>query len=287
MGGSRTGTPVTEASTLGPALSTSGGCYARPADLKNYLGITATTDDVVLLLCCEWARAQIDSITRRHFYPHIATRYYDADVPDYYLPLGDDLITLTTFTNGDTTTILAANYRLYPVEGPPYQWIELNKAGSVNFTYSTTPQRAMSILGVWGWSKVGISSGATAAVISTTSTTTITPSSLTDFRVGDLIEIDNEMMYARVKGSTLTVVRGFNGSTAATHLALAAINFVRFEDEIMWIATRLAAWRYKQKDAPFALAGNTMGGITTLGNIAVPAEIPGDILKDLMSWVRS
>ena len=279
---SGTGTPVTTTTSVGPALSTSGGCYARPVDLKAYLGITDTDDDALMLSLCERARAKIDEYCNRHFLPRVATRYYDANGLGDTLMLGHDLASVTTFTNGDGDVFTSAQYHLYPVSGPPYSWIELDSSRGILFEYSTTPQRAISIVGLWGWAETLLSTGTTAAAIATTTTTTVTPSSMADFEVGDMLKVESEYMYVRVNGaSTLTVVRGFNGSTAATHSASTAIYWVRPPDGIHRIATRLTAWYMRQKDAPFETSGYPATGL-----VSVPAELPLDIKGDLHPWVR-
>lgn len=260
------------------------GCYARPTDLKSYLGITDTTDDALILSLCERARTKIDEYCNRTFLPRVATRYYDANGLGDTLMLAHDLVSVTTFTNGDGDAFTAAQYHLYPVSGPPYSWIELDKSLGLLFEYSTTPQRAISIVGIWGWDEFTAATGTTVNDTGgiTAASTAITPASMTGFAVGDMLKVSSEYVYVTVVGSTtLTVARGVNGSTAAEHAKGTAISFVRPPDGIHRIATRLAAWYMRQKDAPFEVSGYPATGL-----VSVPAELPLDIKGDLHPWVR-
>lgn len=256
--------------------------YARPLDLNLYLGhSTGHVDEELMLDLCVWARAQIDRITRRHFWPEVATRTYDFK-DDYELTLDDDLISLTTLTNGDSSEISSSDYYLYPNSGPPYAWIELDEGAATIFDYSTTRQQCISVAGVWGWNEYTVSSGATVSTSYTADATSLVPSDASVFAVGDLLKIGSDYLYVTANdGTTLTVQPGVNGATSASHTSSTAIYFVRFPDEITDIATRLAAWRYKQKDAPFETSANPMMGV-----VVVPARLPPDIERDLEAWTR-
>ena len=51
--------------------------YIEVAELKDYLGITITTDDPLLGMSIDAARSYIDSRTNRHFEAETVTKYYD------------------------------------------------------------------------------------------------------------------------------------------------------------------------------------------------------------------
>jgi len=98
------------------------------------------------------------------------------------------------------------------------------------------------------------------------------------FQVGHLIRIESEYLDVQaVNTSTnvLTVKRGVNGSTAATHALSTQIDVFRPIDNIQMAAMRLAVWRYRQKDV------NSFDRTTILGTgIAItPAAIPADVLS--------
>src|SRR3990167_1555824 len=55
-------------------------------------------------------------------------------------------------------------------------------------------------------------------ITNSTTTTTIVITTAAKFQVGDVLEIDTELVYvSSLSGTTLTIIRGFCGSTQATH----------------------------------------------------------------------
>ena len=61
-----------------------------------------------------------------------------------------------------------------------------------------------------------------------TNTTTVTPNDITLYQPGDVIKVDNEYLWVSStnNGTHLTVVRGFGGTTQATHAASSAVQLV-------------------------------------------------------------
>jgi len=106
----------------------------------------------------EAAQAYIENQTNRVFEAATATRYYDRSALDRWdsrlLNLyGDDLLTVTTLTNGDSsgTTISSSNYWLVPRnEGPPYHGILLKTDVSDYWQWDTDCW--VSVAGTWGYS---------------------------------------------------------------------------------------------------------------------------------------
>ena len=105
----------------------------------------AVTDDVL-----DQATAYIESQTGRRYSALTDTRYYDARAVVTYdgqlLLLDDDLLTVTTLTNGDGAVISASDYWLEPRNGPLYYGIRLKSTKS--WSFSTDGQ--VSIAGTWG-----------------------------------------------------------------------------------------------------------------------------------------
>ena len=81
-------------------------------------------------------------------------------------------------------------------------------------------QQVLSIAGKWGWNEDTSPDTTTLnGAISSTSATSVILTSATNFSVGNTILIGTEQMYIRaISSNTLTVTRGVNGTTAATHL---------------------------------------------------------------------
>lgn len=65
-------------------------------------------------------------------------------------------------------------------------------------------------------------------ITNSTTTTTIVITTAAKFQVGDVLEIDTELVYvSSLSGTTLTIIRGFGGSTQATHESTATA-YIRF-----------------------------------------------------------
>jgi hypothetical protein len=93
----------------------------------------------------------IDKYCKRFFYPKDTTYTYDFQSTDK-IWLREDLQSLTGITNGDGTAIDLTKLFLYPLNGPPYQWIEFNQSSSQSFRWgATTDQQCILIEGVWGY----------------------------------------------------------------------------------------------------------------------------------------
>jgi hypothetical protein len=290
--GTGTGTPV----TVSTAAGGDGNEYISYDEIKDELGITGTGDDSLLVGYAGWAGRIFDQLTRRHFYPLKATRYYDHPADDdRVLKLDEDLLQVVTFTtnNGDDT-VLATNYYLMCGQAynlTPYDRIALKRDGTQPvLLYSGTPQRANAVTGMWGyhedWGNAwqdsndtiqttgGISAAATSITVADADGQDIyglTPR----FRVQRLLKIEDEYCYVTGRdtgNNTLTVRRGVNGTTAATHAKDTVIYIYRPMRDIIQVSLRLATWLYKLKDAPFEKQA-----FPGMGAVTIPARLPPDV----------
>jgi len=129
--------------------------YATLADFKAYARITSTdsTDDGVIESIIEGASRYIDGKTGRTFYTRSETRYMDT--PDgRELWLDDDLISISTLTNGNATVLTTSDYVLLPNNASPKYSIKLRDASSASWELSSTdnsPEKAITIVGSWGY----------------------------------------------------------------------------------------------------------------------------------------
>jgi hypothetical protein len=127
-------------------------------DLRGHLDIDLTSDNPLLQEAIESAQSYIEDQTNRKFEAETDTRYYDRSAldPDNSKLLnlyGDDLLTVTTLTNGDSssTAIAAANYWLVPRNsGPPYHGILLKTDISDYWEWDT--DYWVTVAGTWGYS---------------------------------------------------------------------------------------------------------------------------------------
>lgn len=137
------------------------------------------------------------------FAPTIGTRYFDYPGPtvaSVRLYLDEHpLISLTTLTSGGTA-ISASDYLLESVNsGPPYRRIELNRGTSGYWQGGSTPQRAIAVAGVWGWTDDAETVGTTAEALDS-SETGVDCAAIPGVGVGSLIRVDTERMIVVEKG---------------------------------------------------------------------------------------
>jgi hypothetical protein len=133
--------------------------YCTLAEFKAYADITTTdaTDDAFLEDAIEAASRLIDAQTRRHFYAATETRYFDVpagQVDDSILYLDEDLLAITTLTNGSSGTTAAASYRLLPPNASPKWGVKLRPSSGLSWDSDTAgdSEQAISIAGTWGYS---------------------------------------------------------------------------------------------------------------------------------------
>lgn len=127
--------------------------YCTTAEVKVYKDIAQSDDDVLLAALITRASARIDRFCARTFTARAETRYFDAlrDVDRQKLYLDDDLISVTSITNGDGTTVTSGQYVLEPVNHTPKYQIRLKASSGISWTYQTDPESAITVSGLWGY----------------------------------------------------------------------------------------------------------------------------------------
>lgn len=261
--------------------------YATLADLKNYItdggsSSLGTTNDTLLLAVLESVSAVIDDRCERSafgsgFGPRTGTNKYDGRSTNK-LRLRDDLLTVTsvllrdyTASSGTQAPVADTDYYLLNAEATyspgPYRTMLLHLQGIPIFGYGF---RVTEIAGTWGYQNVTVTLTATTSAISTTTTTSVTVSAGTEFSAGQTLLSGTEQMYvSAVSGTTLTVVRGANGSTAATHGAAAAVAKYVYPGPVREVCLRLALRRWKARDAG---ADGMDSGVFLPGQVARESE---------------
>jgi len=131
--------------------------YSTLGDLKTYLGIDESTDDVVLSQCIERAQQAIDTRCRRTFEAtEDSTKYLDAadDVTGdtLYVSGVGELCAITSITNGDGTVLANTDYVTQPRSQAPYYAIKLLASSGIAWTYTTYQENAITIVGRWAYS---------------------------------------------------------------------------------------------------------------------------------------
>lgn len=253
--------------------------YATVTDVRlGTLIESGNADDALILFYIRQASKDIHDIAQCTFSPRIETHYYDAPnlggswpqlAADRYtldtkavggrtLNLMDDLLELTTLTNGDGTTIASSQYVLEPYNESSKNRLTLLRSSTVNFVQNASAdwQRVISILGVWGshddYANAWVDSTTVLGVaITTTGATTFTSSSGASLKAGWIIKIDSEYLYiVSISSNTVTVQRGVNGSTAATHLINTVVYYWEVMFQIEGICRQAAVLYYNLRKNP-------------------------------------
>lgn len=238
------------------------GEYSTVTEIRStYLSIVGTGDDALLLELLRSVCRDIDKACHQFFYPLIETRYFDPtrDVNGNLLKPDRPLLAVTTLTNGDSTAITSGQYVFEPrnTNDSPKWGIKLLGSSGVSWRYTTDPENALSLAGVWGYhanySDAWVSTDTLGAAIASTSTTSATLTTSASLKAGQLIKIDSEFLYvSAVVTTTATIVRGVNGSTAATHLISAPIYVWTVDDSLAQLTKEATVARYRLRSNPLA-----------------------------------
>lgn len=268
------------------------------ADLAG-VGVTTVLDST-LVRTAEAISDEFEMESSRVFSAVVATRYFDAGSAaygigggvygnvDYWespggsrrfgstraprprrLYLTDDLISVTSiaidqnFDGVYETTLLASDYNLWPYNAAPYRAIDLTLTGTV--VYWPNFPRSVQVAGTWGYSNETEDTGLT-GTLSDTSDTTITASANASSAIypGDTLVIESEQVYvSAVSGTTVTVTRAVNGTTAAAHSAKSLLVRRYPRDVEMAVAERVVGLRWDSQggySGMASLAGDMSGG---------------------------
>ncbi len=271
--------------------------YTNRDELRRYLGLSATQtgDDDLLWRLLGAASRLIDGYAGRRFYPQVATRAYRCPAAGVLL-LDDDLLALDTLTNGDGSTIPAAAYHLHPAGAQVKSSVILDRT-QATFTHDGDPVDAVTVAGTWGfhpaWDTAWADSGdsvqddplaADATALTVSDADAAGDDGWARFATGHLLRIGDEYLHVLAVDSTtdtLTVARGVNGTTAASHAQGAAIAVYQPPADVRQACLRVAAWLYRQKDAGFVAV---TGGLR--GQVTVPAALPDDVQQVFAPYVR-
>lgn len=128
--------------------------YPKFQDIKHYLGIENSNQDALLVATLKRAIATFENMCGRSFVPKTETRYFDSDGEEVisgnrlFLRSGD-LLAITTL-KVDGLLIPATDY--YLSGAPPYYVVKILNSSTYSFKdYGDTPERAIEIVGSWGY----------------------------------------------------------------------------------------------------------------------------------------
>jgi hypothetical protein len=174
------------------------------------------------------ARDSVEATLNRVFVPELTTRYFDwpnrSGAASWRLWLEDsEVVTVTTLTAGGVV-IPPADYFLEPNSlGPPYDRIEVDLSSSSAFASNTgTYQRAIAVLGVFGYRLDSAPVGALAEDLDLTETG-VDVTDTSGIGVGDLLLCGTERMLVTEKGwltTAQTVQTPLTASAASQTVAV-------------------------------------------------------------------
>jgi hypothetical protein len=196
------------------------------------------------------------------------------------LNLPDDLLVVNSIT-WDGTALSAGDYRFGLTEGASASSLLFNSQPSVSLAWGSEFNDGIVISGIWGlldtlsqWSTVDAS-----VTIASSSTVTITVTASSAYEIFQYVRIESEYMQVIDKPSstTLTVLRGVNGTTAATHAAQPLQTFMPVHD-IRMAATRLAAFMYQKR--------TDLGGVVQIGDASFRLDEMPPAVKEAITRRR-
>jgi hypothetical protein len=245
-----------------------GHVYACLAEFKNFLreqGETAlgSNNDAAMLTTLESVSRRIDEFTGRGsgFGPRTGTNKYDG-MGGSELRLNDDLVSVTSITlravtRGTVTQTPVADTDYYLVRGdgtygdPPYRKLVLHGAGSIRVF--GTGLKVTEIAGTWGYPAILRDLAPTTSEVLDATEQSIDVSALTGISPGMTLLIESEQVYvsALVDSTTdsITVDRGVNGTTAATHTTGQVIKRYIYTATVVDACNRVALRRWRSRDA--------------------------------------
>lgn len=165
----------------------------------------------------EAASRAVDKLCHRVFFPELRTMTWDWPNQQGARPWrlwlhANELISVTTLTSGGTA-LSASDFLLRPDDGPPYRRVEIDISSTQSFANDDTHQRAISILGLYGYNDITETAGTLAAAIESTTTTTVDVTDSAAVGVGQLLKVGTERMV--VTGKTMLTT----GQTLQTTMA--------------------------------------------------------------------
>ena len=290
--------------------------YASTDDLRDYLAGTTyssgwTSDALILRRILETASSRIDDyVGMQSFGARIDTRYYDigsgssrdtvqlnryagndsdigvGDRLVQSIPLGAWLVSPTTVTSYNSTArttseTLTEGYNndffLTPYNSTPKIELKMNEdtAKALN-----SGQQTLSILGTWGYSNDLSGSLTTTGAITSTTVVSWGVNSSSDLEVATTILVDSEQMYITgISSNTLTVERGVNGTTAATHSAGADVYTYIYPSDVVSVCLDLGRIFFRDRDS-----GSTLTIGTGEQNVTKSSVDAVSVLKTLNAY---
>ena len=223
---------------------------ATAQQLRARLDLEPSAADQRLWRALTAATARIERDSGRRFLPRLATLPHAARHPRELILL-DDLLQLQRLGNGDGRDVEPGDVQTLPAASQ----------GSVSVLRLTGAQRfsgpaALQVTGLWGWHerwsrawRRGIDRLQDDPLSATAATLRV--ADVGRFQAGQLLRLGDEylrLLAIDAAGQALTVERGAQGTTAATHSQGTAVDVYRPPAAVTLLCLRLAAWLYREPE---------------------------------------
>ncbi len=269
--------------------------YADLATLKSssWLDISGTSYDTGFVRYLDMASRAIDNYTHRRYYAEIQTWEFDGQASPFFLPDTLSITTLKTDEDGDGTFensyTEGTDYYLYPLNHWPKTHAVIAPSGSYG-GFASGMRKAVEIDGLFGYgdgessSPYSTSGDAVGDDPLSSSATSITVADADNFAVGQTIGIQDEQCYiSAASGTTLTVARAQNGTTAASHVITTTIYIYQYPSPIVQ-ATLIQAMRWwKRRESAFQ---DVVHSSESMGEIIVYKGMDPDIELIIKTYKR-
>ena len=212
--------------------------------LKEALNIARAGDDNRLLRLAETASRAVDGYCNRHFYALRATRLFDGGGGNALLV--PDLVSIDEGglrTDGDMDGVFETvwpdtGYMLLPANAEPASasnpasrpYTRIEAAGAAGgLRRFPTGRGTVRVAGLWGWWLRLRRASETLKGVVREDDAQLTVSNRVDVEAGHTLLIDSEQIYVRsYDGNQLKVLRGANGTVAASHRKGTAIDVLDY-----------------------------------------------------------
>jgi hypothetical protein len=210
-----------------------------------------------------------------------------------------DLLSASAISVNGTPFTVGSNITLYPDPSqPPFHAIQL--ADPLNqwsyYLCGDTRTPMIAITGVWGfhsdYANAWLAVDTLAAAITTTTATTLTTAHISStpdvygqvpqISAGNLLLIDSEyleVVLAPPGSAVVTVRRGVNGSTAATHAQDAPVSVWQVEPSVNQAVARQAALNYSRRGA------FTTVEVSGMSEVRFPQDMLNELYATMQAYV--
>lgn len=249
--------------------------YATLAEVKAELKASTTADDAKVYRHLRTVSSRIDmefAARRPLFAPYIEARQVrsePANINSYenVLYLNQNLLALTAVSIGGVSLTVGTTVEAWPTLASPARALRLLDITNDWYNYCTSSYAPVfaTVTGVWGFHRDYPNAWAAvdtlAAAITTTTATTFTVADVDGaddygltprISAGNWVRIDDEYMEVvstNTGTNVVTVRRGVNGSTAATHVISSVVKVWQVEEPVKRACARQAAFLYARMGA--------------------------------------